>query len=49
MAIGSKILFVNGRTNKAAVFDVDEKEWSLVENFGADGYFGFSYVRFSSI
>ena len=48
VAIGRKFFFVNGRTNKAAVFDVDEKEWSLVENFGADGYFGFSYVRFPS-
>ena len=48
VAIGSKIWLLNGRKNKAAVFDIDEKEWSLVENFGADGYFGFSYVRFPS-
>ena len=48
VAFGSKIWLLNGRTNKAAVFDIDEKEWSLVENFGADGYFGFSYVRFPS-
>ena len=48
VAIGSKIWLFKGRTNKAFVFDVDEKEWSLVENFGADGYFGFSYVRFPS-